>query len=224
MRAAPIAFALVVATIAACGGEEKSPAADPAPAEPTERADESPAANAEEPPAENLELPAAPTDHERTSSEDREVLADLYVRFASDPDEFVAAVEEIPSSVRVQIYGYLLCAAPKLKAAAAALGRPGAPATVTLPPEAEELIGFSGSPKRAKQSFLKQLAGEFLVVGRAIQSLDRGKTEHVEAILARQKRNLQMMKAMHGPEKSAAWAKRIQRVFPEIFAVLAPDC
>jgi len=165
----------------------------------------------------------APADHDPIGPEDREVLAQVYLSFAEDPEGFVERVQGVAPDRRKRLAGYLLCAAARLHAA----GNPdqaGAPAQVELPVEAKELIRFEGSPERTRTMFLRQLGGEFLVVGRSIQSIDGGDTKTVEQILARQQQNLEMMKATSGPDKAAEWSATIRRVFPVLFARLIPEC
>ncbi|MBW2276342.1 MAG: hypothetical protein JRF63_02555 [Deltaproteobacteria bacterium] len=72
--------------------------------------------------------------------------------------------------------------------------------------------------------FLQQLGGEFLVVGRSIQSISDGDTKTVEQILMRQQQNLEMMKIASGPDQAAEWSATIRRVFPVLFARLIPEC
>jgi hypothetical protein len=165
----------------------------------------------------------APADHKPIGAEDREVLSQVYLSFAEDPEGFVEQVQQLAPDRRERIAGYLMCAAGKLHTAANP-DKAGAPIQVELPIEARELIRYEGPPERGRTMFLRQLGGEFLVVGRSIQSIDRGDVKTVEQILARQRQNLEMMKIASGPEKAAEWSATMRRVFPILFARLIPEC
>ena len=165
-----------------------------------------------------------PADHEPTRGGDRQALAAVYISFAEDPEGFVEQVEKLPSSQRQRIAAFLFCAAPKLLAAGKGEPTAGGPVALELPAVADELIGFKGSPARMRSMFVRQLAGEFLIVGRSIQSIDRGQHQLVEEVLRSQQRNLEMMKASTGPTEAAKWGARIRRVFPELFDKLLPEC
>jgi hypothetical protein len=165
----------------------------------------------------------APADHKPISAEDRAELAEVYISFAEDPEGFIGRVQKVAPDRRERIAGYLLCAANKLQAA----GRQdqvGAPVQIEIPVEAKELIRYEGAPDKARSMFLRQLGGEFLVVGRSIQSIAEGDTRTVEQILARQKQNLEMMKIASGPDKAEEWSATLRRVFPILFARLIPEC
>lgn len=164
--------------------------------------------------------------HQPTQGGDRETLAAVYISFAEDPEGFVERVERLPAHQRGRLADFLFCAAPKLLAAGqqAERGPVGAPVELKLPAVADELIGFKGSPARMRSMFLRQLAGEFLIVGRAIQSIDRGQRQAVDEVLANQQRNLEMMQAAAGPTEAAKWSARIRRVFPVLFEELLPEC
>jgi hypothetical protein len=162
-------------------------------------------------------------DHKPTSPEDREALAAIYLSFAEDPDGFVTKVEQLSPDRRQRLADFLICAASTLHRASQSTGA-GAPRQVALPAEAQELIGFEGSPERARTMFLRQLGGEFVIVGRSIQSIDSGDKQTVEQILARQRQNLEMMRIASGPDKAAEWSAKIRRVFPILFAKLLPEC
>jgi hypothetical protein len=223
-RTRTLCLGLLVACLAGCGEAKQSPgeAAGAAPA-----ADERPAAPAAGgggAAAEMIEQGlTVPADHKPTSAEDREALAAVYLSFAEDPEGFVAAVEKLAPERRQRLGGFLICAAAGLHRA----GQPakaGAPRQIALPPEADELIDFAGSPEHARTMFLRQLGGEFMIVGRSIQSIDKGDKQLVEQILARQQQNLEMMKLAYGPDKAAKWSATIRRVFPILFARLLPEC
>jgi hypothetical protein len=211
---------LLAAALCACGSEPEAAAPEREKSSP--RA-EPPAAKADAGPALMSPSSGAGADHKPIGPEDREVLARVYLSFAEDPEGFVRAVEELTPERRERIAGYLMCAAGRIRAA----GQPakaGAPAEIQLPIEAQELIRFEGSPERARSMFLKQLAGEFLIVGRSIQSIHEGDKAMVEQVLARQRQNLELMKVSQGPERAAEWSATIRRVFPILFARLLPEC
>lgn len=227
-----IAGLFLAAALSACGGEREAAAPDPVRSveltEPTATGDAGKGAS--EPPPAAGKGPeflspgsGAGADHRPIGAEDREVLARVYLSFAEDPEGFVRAVEELAPDRRERIAGYLMCAADKLRTA----GQPvktGAPIEVQLPVEAQELIRFEGSPERARSMFLRQLSGEFLIVGRSIQSIHDGRKARVEQILDRQQQNLELMKISQGPERAAEWSATIRRVFPILFARLLPEC
>jgi hypothetical protein len=217
------AIAMLVALAAAwgaCGDKRDVPAQGEDPRPVTEK-------QAEPEPVPGTDLLGrsltVPEEHSPTASEDRQVLAAIYLSFAEDPEGFVTKVEQLTSERRQRLADFLICAAATLHHASQA-GQSGAPRQVALPPEAQELIGFEGSPERARTMFLRQLGGEFVIVGRSIQSIDRGDKKTVEQILARQKQNLEMMRIANGPDKAAEWSARIRRVFPILFAKLLPEC
>jgi hypothetical protein len=233
-----IAIPLLGAALLSCGGEQESKA----PTEPDSRPEKKAGVTDDQarPPSPGPGAPppsgdtsagaeflapgaVAPADHKPIGAEDREALASVYISFVEDPEGFVGAVQKIDPDRRNRIAGYLLCAADKLRAAGKT-DRAGAPVEIELPIEAKELIRFEGSPDKARSMFLRQLAGEFLVVGRAIQSIDKGETKTVEQILARQHQSLEMMKVVKGPEESAEWSATLRRVYPILFARLIPEC
>ncbi len=162
--------------------------------------------------------------HRPTRAEDRQLLAGLYVAFSLDPGAFIAKVEAAPSETRKQVSGFLLCAALKLADASRDAPLAGAPAPFELPEAANELIEFSGSKERAKKQFLKQLSGEFLVLGRAIRAIDAGSVSIVKPIIERQKANLKMLELTAPPDKRVVWRSRVEKVFPMLFAELLPQC
>ncbi|MFO8073691.1 MAG: hypothetical protein R6V85_17660 [Polyangia bacterium] len=236
-----IATLPLAALLAACGGDEES-GKRPAEKEPAAAAKE-PDLSADEPerpasdrkapsPAEPARagaevldrLPKPPPDHEKTGAEDRAALAELYVTFAQSPEKFVERARALSDERRRQLAGYLFCAAPKLSAAGAPGSAAGAPRELDLPPGTSDLIAFGGSEKHKRQMFLQQLAGEFLVLGRCLQSLDEDGGETIEKVMRRQGRNLRMMKATRGADEVAAWEERIEKVFPELLAGLIPEC
>jgi hypothetical protein len=175
-------------------------------------------------PAVEQRLPEPPADHRPTGPVDRALLSDLYLAFAAEPKGFADKVAALSPEQRRQVFGFLFCAAPKMLAAGQEGERPGAPVTVDLPPEADELIEYQGPRDRARSTLLRQLAGEFVIVGRCVQSLGDGRHEVVDGILARQAKNLEMMRATSGPGQADKWSERIRRVFPALFAALLPEC
>jgi len=164
----------------------------------------------------------APADHKPIGPEDRAELAQVYLSFAEDPEGFIGRVNKVAPDRQQRLAGYLLCAASRLQAAGNP-DRAGAPVQIELPVEARELMRYEGAPDKARTMFLRQLGGEFLIVGRSIQSISEGDTETVEQILSRQQQNLEMMK-LAGPEEFAEWSATIRRVFPILFARLIPEC
>jgi hypothetical protein len=236
-----IATLPLAALLAACGGDEES-GKRPAEKQPAAAAEE-PDVSAKKPgrpssepgarsPAEPeragakvLErLPRPPADHEKTGAEDRAALAELYITFAQSPEKFVERARALSAERRRQLAGYLFCAAPKLSAAGAPGPSSGAPREIDLPPGTPDLIAFGGSKKHKRQMFLQQLAGEFLVLGRCLQSLDEEGGETIEKVMRRQGRNLRMMKATRGADDVAAWEERVEKIFPELLDGLIPEC
>ncbi len=210
--------------LAACDGK---PAAKPAavagtpPAAPGNRP---PAGDADEAGPQDQRLPEPPPDHQPTGTADRALLAELYLAFATEPAGFADKVAALTPTQRRQAYGFLFCAAPRMLAAGQEAERTGAPVSVELPPEADELIEYQGPRDRARLTLLRQLAGEFIIVGRSIQSIDRGERRIVDGVIARQAKNLEMMRATAGPGHAGKWSERIRRVFPPLFAALLPEC
>jgi hypothetical protein len=240
METAVKTFAILLSTslLLACGGEQETaqPSEPDAPAEKkaavTDEPVESPAPGkgAPQEPGDTAAgasflAPgkAAPADHKPIGPEDRAELATVYLSFAEDPEGFIVAVQKLAPDRRQRIAGYLLCASNKLRAAGRQ-DQTGAPVQIELPVEAKELIHYEGSPDKGRTMFLKQLGGEFLVVGRSIQSIDEGDTRTVEQILMRQQQNLEMMKLASPPEQVTEWSATIRRVFPILFARLIPEC
>jgi len=133
-------------------------------------------------------------------------------------------LEAMPSDTRRQLSGFLLCAALKLAAAVKGAARGGAPVDVELPIEANELINFSGSKARARNQFMRQMSGEFLVLGRVIKSVDNGESAPGRHIVERQKANLKMLEMSAPPEERIVWRSRVERVFPILFAKILPAC
>lgn len=234
------AAAIVLALAAAgCRTEPKQPAptgpgAEPPPPGATEPAEKKTGPTA----AEKLGLPDAPPelppeftgtaeppgpDHVATGPGDRQLLANLFLAFSTEPQTFVSAVQAVPSERRQRLAAFMKCAAPRLLAAGQE--RPvGPPVDLRLPEEARQLIGFTGSEKRAKSLFLRQLAGEFLVVGRAISLVDKGDLAPVEKLIQRQKTNIEMLKFSAPPAKQATWRQSVEQAFPPLFASILPAC
>ncbi|MCP4679227.1 MAG: hypothetical protein GY854_27820 [Deltaproteobacteria bacterium] len=169
------------------------------------------------------DIPVDP-DHRRTTPDDRQLLAHLYVVFSLKPEEFIKKLEAMPSDTRRQLYGFLFCAALKLAAATKGAARGGAPIDVELPKEADELINFSGSKERARNQFFRQLSGEFLVLGRVIKSVDSGDSGPGRQVVERQKANLKMLEMSAPPEERIVWRNRVEKVFPILFKKMLPVC
>jgi hypothetical protein len=214
-------LALALLAAVACNGAptEGTPPA-PAPAV----AKRQPPVLEAEPAADEQKMPEPPPDHRPSSAADRALIADLYLAFAAEPGGFADKITALTPAQRRQAWGFLFCAAPRMLAAGQEDGRTGAPVTVALPPEADELIEYQGPRERARLTLLRQLAGEFVVVGRAIQSIDRGERRIVDGVIARQRRNLEMMRTTAGPGHTGKWNERIRRVFPALFSSLLPEC
>jgi hypothetical protein len=218
---------LAMGAAAACGDR---PAAEPEPASAvvsapgiaTAGSPEAPGADA--PVAEEQRLPEPPADHRPTGAADRALLSGIYLAFAVEPAGFADKVAALTPEQRRQTWGFLFCAAPRMLAAGQEGERHGAPVNVELPPAADELIEYQGPHDRARRTLLRQLAGEFVVVGRCIQSIDEGERRVVDGILARQAKNLEMMRATSGAGQSEKWEGRVRRVFPVLFAALLPGC
>ncbi|HUT78298.1 MAG TPA: hypothetical protein VM285_11455, partial [Polyangia bacterium] len=202
-------FVWALVTLAACDTSPRD--AKPVQPEPP-NAERPQAPGADSPVAAEQKIPEPPADHGPTVAEDRTLLAELYLAFAAEPAGFADKVAALTSEQRRQAYGFLFCAAPRMLAAGQEGERTGAPVSVELPPEADELIEYQGPRDRARRTLLRQLAGEFVVVGRCIQSIDRGERQVVDGILARQAKNLEMMRATSGPGQSEKWDGRIRGV------------
>jgi hypothetical protein len=214
-------ISLVLCAAAACDNAPQD--AKPAPPEPAPVV-HPPTPDADAPVAEEQRLPEPPADHQPTGAADRTLLADLYLSFAAEPDGFADKVAALTPAERRQAWGFLFCAAPRLLAAGQEGERTGAPVSVELPSEAEELVEYQGPRDRARRTLLRQLAGEFVVVGRSIQSIDKCERRIVDGVLARQAKNLEMMRTTSGPGQSGKWNERIRRVFPALFSSLLPEC
>ncbi len=164
------------------------------------------------------------SDHRRTTPDDRQLLAHLYIVFSLKPEQFIEKLEAMPSDTRRQLSGFLFCAALKMAAAVKGGAQGGAPIDIELPTEVNELINFSGSKERARNQFMRQLSGEFLVLGRVIESVDKGESAPGRHIVERQKANLKMLEMSAPPEERIVWRNRVEKVFPILFTKMLPAC
>lgn len=218
---------LALLALVACGDRTRAgpPADEPVAAAPAPApADDRTAPGGREAEGPEPRLPSPPDDHRPTGPEERALIAELYIAFAAEPAGFADKVLALEPARRRQAFGFMFCAAPRLLDAGQEGERHGAPIAMELPEVAEELIEYQGPRNRARRTMLRQLAGEFIVVGRCIEDLDAGSRSVVDGVLARQAENMAFARVTARDGWAADWNERIRRVFPALFAELLPEC